>query len=32
MSNANFTNEETEVIFNEEGEIIGEKLRDDLPR
>ena len=33
ISENNFsTEEETEIMFNEEGAIIGEKLRDDLPR
>ena len=33
LSESNYSRkEETEVIFNEEGEIIGEKLRRDLPR
>jgi type IV secretion system protein VirD4 len=33
VSETNFsTKEETEIMFNEEGEIVGEKLRDDLPR
>lgn len=33
MAEQNFSSdEETEVIFNEKGEIVGERLRTDLPR